>query len=98
MSDPKASELSKLEGNLAMRQAEQIALLSEPISSWPERASGLLYLLFVIFLVDMPEDSRLAKILIIVLFIGATTCHWYVISKLRSKIEALSQFAYDSHT
>ena len=83
-------EVAEVEGSLALREANRKRILSEPIPHWPEKASGLLSLLFVIFVTYAPEDSVVSKTIIIFTFVGAMSCVWFTTSKLRQKLEALS--------
>ena len=82
---------SEMDGRLALREAERLAVISTPIPVWPERASSVLSLLFVVLVVDAPADSSIFKAMIIGTFVGAMSCIWFTASRLRQKIEALCE-------
>ena len=94
MSIQQSSEESiEVTGKLAIRQADRQALLSRPIPEWPERASSLLSILFVILVAYAPLDNWVTKTIVIITFMGAMWCVWLTTSKLRQKVEALCDSA-----
>jgi len=88
--------IGQIEGQMLIRRANKQALLSVPVPTWPERASFLLSLLFVCFVVYAPRDSATTGSLVMGTFIATMSCHWYFTAKLRKKIEVLSEIACDS--
>lgn len=101
MSDTRADDINKVVGNvdgqLVVRRAKKLALLSIPIPSWPEKIWPFLSIVFVTSVAYAPRDDAIAKVLITGLFMATIGCLWFVTNKLREKVEVLSEIARESN-
>ena len=91
MPSSQTRETPEIEASLALRRAKSLSMLSEAIPLWPEKIAGLLFLFFSVALFAISPGHEFAKILMV----GSLGCifgiQWFVIRRLRQKLEALAE-------
>jgi hypothetical protein len=87
----------QLDMQLTMRRAKKYSVLNDTIPSWPESIVFVFSILFVYLMIYIPNDSEVAKIIILSSILIVIACQWHAIVKLRSKVEVLSEIVKNSN-